>query len=276
MRRFVLGLIGLALAAAAPHAIAQTESSPPAPTWQAGQEFDDCNGAAWCPRMIVVPAGSFTMGSALSEGGRDPDEGPQRSVSVQQFAVGKFEITWDQWLACVDRGGCTRADNHSDRGWGRGDRPVINVSWNEAHEYAQWLSRTTGHAYRLLTEAEWEYAARSGTTTAFSTGDSINVEQANFNRRLGRTQAVGAYAPNAFGLHDMHGNVQEWVQDCYASSYSGLPTDGSASEVNCQVRVMRGGSWYSLGNVVRSAGRAAGIPTFRDGVVGFRVARTLD
>jgi formylglycine-generating enzyme required for sulfatase activity len=255
-------------------------TQPTTTTWRDGQEFDDCSGAGWCPRMVVIPAGSFTMGSPDSETGRYSDEGPQRRVSIRQFAVGKFEVTFNEWDACVNRGGCDNSGPQAaggDNGWGRGTRPMIEVRWDDARSYVQWLSRETGRTYRLLTEAEWEYAARAGTTTAYSTGASIATSQANFNNTLGRTQTVGAYAANAFGLHDMHGNVWEWVQDCYASSYSGLPTDGSAYEASsCSLRVVRGGSWYGTPRLLRSASRYWSTPTGRDYGLGFRVARTLN
>lgn len=252
-----------------------TATTASTPAWRAGQEFDDCNGAGWCPRMVVIPAGSFMMGSPDSEQGRQSDEGPQRRVSVRQFAAAKFEVTFDQWAACANRGGCTGNANPSDQGWGRGTRPVINVSWNDAQEYVRWLSRETHQSYRLLSEAEWEYAARGGTTSTYATGASITTGQANFNNTLGRTQTVGAYAANPFGLFDMHGNVYEWTQDC-AASYSGLPTDGSAYETNsCSSRVYRGGGWNYNPQSLRSADRSRVTPAYRSSDLGFRVARTL-
>jgi len=247
-----------------------------------GDSFKDCPE---CPEMVVVPPGSFTMGSAAGEQGRDADEGPQHNVSMARpFAVGKFEVMFAEWDACV----ATRACKHKpeDRGWGRGNRPVINISWDHITlEYLPWLTRKSGKTYRLLTEAEWEYAARAGKTTPFSTGHTITTDQANFDGRSiygdsakgqyrRETTEVGSFKPNAFGLHDMHGNVWEWVEDCYRNSYAGAPTDGSAviSSV-CTSRVLRGGSWESYAWHVRSAVRR---PDSRQhSEVGFRLARTL-
>jgi formylglycine-generating enzyme required for sulfatase activity len=242
-----------------------------APTWRAGHEFDDCNGANWCPRMVVISAGSFTMGSPDGETGRGGDEGPQRRVSVRQFAVGKFEVTFNEWDACVHRGGCDDSGPLAaggDNGWGRGNRPLINVSWDDARQYVRWLSNETRQSYRLLSEAEWEYAARAGATG--SGGDSFEFDEP--------TLPVGSYQANAFGLHDMHGNAWEWVQDCYAPSYAGLPIDGSANETSsCSHRVVRGGARFSIPAYFRTAyHRERYIPSARYGHLGFRVARTLD
>jgi hypothetical protein len=173
--------------------------------------------------MVVVPAGSFTMGSPPSEEGRSDSEGPQHRVTIARpFAVGKFEVTFAEWDACVAAGGCSHRPG--DQGWGRGNRPVIDVSWNDiTQQYLPWLSRKTGKTYRLLSEAEWEYAARAGTTTAFSTGRTITPEQANFDGNYtyggsakgvyrSKTVEVGSFPPNAFGLFDMHGNLWEWCR----------------------------------------------------------------
>jgi len=261
----------------------------PGPPLRPGDTFRDCDD---CPEMVVLPAGSFVMGSPAGEEGRDSDEGPLRTVQIgYQFAVGKYEVTWAQWEACVADGGCDNAGPlgaGGDNGWGRGNRPVINVSWNDAEAYAQWLSRTTGERYRLLSEAEWEYAARGVTTptaasTRFSWGDGDPVctrgarNGAVFRPCEGRgTEPVGFSAANAFGLHDMHGNVWEWTQDCYVDSYSGAPTDGSARIVSeCSRRVLRGGSWNGYPQNLRSADRNWLNPTYRVNYIGFRVARTL-
>lgn len=245
---------------------------------RAGEVFDDCDGADWCPQMVVIPAGSFVMGEPRGEDWTFYDTGPPREVRVGLFAAGKFEVTFDQWAACASRGGCSNNASPSDEGWGGGARPVINVSWSDAQEYVRWLSDVTGQTYRLLSEAEWEYAARAGTTTDYYTGSSISSSQANFNRPpLARTQPVGAYPPNPFGLHDMPGNVWEWVQDCYVGSYSGLPTDGSAFEVErCSNRVERGGAWFNPQELVRSAARSSSPALERTYFRGFRVARTLN
>ncbi len=253
---------------------------------QVGQAFRDCNDG--CPEMVVVPAGSFTMGSPANEAGRSNDEGPQRTVTIRQpFAVGKFEVTFAEWEACVAGGGCASNRSPADQGWGKGRRPVINVSWDDAKQYVTWLGRKTGKTYRLLTEAEWEYAARAGTTTPFSTGRTITPAQANFdgNYTYGgsakgqfrqRTIEVGSFAANQFALHDMHGNVWEWVEDCYTENYNGAPTDGSAArETSSCRRVLRGGSWSSGPVDLRSAYRGRFTSGFRYGIIGLRVGRTL-
>jgi formylglycine-generating enzyme required for sulfatase activity len=237
--------------------------------------------------MVVVPAGSFTIGSPAGEEGRSDDEGPQRGVRFgRPFAVAKFEATFAEWDACVADGGCKH--NPSDQGWGRGNRPVINVSWDDiTKEYLPWLSRKTGKSYRLLTEAEWEYAARAGTTTPFWWGSSITTKQANYagtytygggqkGEYRQKTVPVDSFAANPWGLYNVHGNVWEWVQDCRNDSYNGAPSDGSARTTgNCGVRVLRGGSWYYVPRNLRSAGRNWISPDFRSGDVGFRVGRTL-
>ncbi len=171
----------------------------------AKQEFKECSQ---CPVMVVVSAGEFMMG----------EKSDQHKVTIAKpFAVSKFEMTFDDWDACVVFAGCGQV---SDSGWGRGNRPVINVTWDDAKKYVAWLSKLTGKSYRLLTEAEWEYAARAGSTTAFSWGDDIGMGNANcdgcgsqWDRK--QTAPVGSFAANAFGLHDMHGNVWEWVEDCW-------------------------------------------------------------
>ena len=252
-----------------------------------GRVFRDCSA---CPEMVVLPAGEFMMGSPESERGRDKNEGPQRKVAVPSFAMGKHEVTFAQWDACVAESGCTH--KAGDEGWGRGQRPVINVSWHDATAFVAWLTRKTGKTYRLPTEAEWEYAAR-GVTKAeaphlpFATGATINYQQANYdaNFRYGggapgifrqKTVVVGTFRKNAFGLHDVHGNVWEWVQDCYRDSYEGAPTDGSAVVApDCGLRVLRGGAWNYHPQLLRSAYRYATAPKVRLEIAGFRVACSL-
>ena len=234
----------------------------------------------------MVPSGSYMMGSPSGEEGRDDDEGPVHRVRIATpFAVGVNEVTFAEWDACRRGGGCTH--NPDDGGWGRGTRPVFDVSWSDAQEYVRWLSRETGKRYRLPSESEWEYVARAGTTTPFHHGGTISTEQANYDGnytygsgRKGeyrkRTVAVGGFSPNGFGLHDVHGNVWEWVEDCYGS-YTGAPSNGSAWESgDCARRVLRGGLWYFKPQDLRSASRFR--YTAGDGyyVAGFRVARTLD
>ena len=237
--------------------------------------------------MVVVPAGSYLMGSPSSEERRFDHEGPVHRVTISEpFAVGVHEVTFDEWGACVSAGGCGgyRPD---DQGWGRGRRPVINVSWEDAQRFVEWLREETGEPYRLLSEAEWEYVARAGTSTPFHTGRTISTSQANYdgnytygNGRKGeyreRTVPVGSFGANAFGLHDVHGNVWEWVQDCWNDSYRGAPSDGSAWERgDCSRRVVRGGSWLSEPWYLRSADRFGFDSGSRGYKLGFRVARRL-
>jgi formylglycine-generating enzyme required for sulfatase activity/lipoprotein NlpI len=240
--------------------------------------FRDCDR---CPEMAVVAAGNFTMGSPAGEAGRDIDEGPQHNVTIAKpFAVAKFPVTFDEWNACVADGGCNGYEP-GDQGWGRGTRPVINVSWDNATAYAAWLSHKTGKTYRLPTEAEWEYAARAGSTTAYYWGSKIGKGNADCNGCGSKwdnvqTSPVGSFAANAFGLYDMAGNVWQWVDDCYHDNYDRAPTDGSAwTGGECSRRVVRGGSWISYPQLLRSAGRLWNIHDDRGNLLGFRVARTL-
>ena len=241
-----------------------------------GLRFKDCVG---CPELVVVPAGSFRMGSPSGEKGRYKDEGPRHRVTIgAPFAVGVYEVTFGEWDVCVSGGGCNgyRPD---DRGWGRGNRPVMNVNWEDAKAYVGWLSRKTGKGYRLLSESEWEYVARAGTETAYHFDNDISPSQANYRYResgYGETAPVGSYPSNAFGLHDVHGNVWEWVEDCWNDSYRGAPSDGSAWESgNCGRRVLRGGSWNDVPRNLRSADRYWVGSGGRFGDFGFRIARTL-
>ena len=230
--------------------------------------------------MVVVPAGRFRMG-CLSDDGCFDDEKPVREVVIASFALSKHEVTFAQWDACVSGGGCG-SHRPDDEDWGRADRPVVNVSWEDAQSYVSWLSRETGEAYRLPTEAEWEYAARAGTTTKYSWGNEIGVNRANcYGDNCGdqwkNTAPVGSFPANAWGLHDMHGNVWEWVQDCWNGSYAGAPVDGSAwMSGDCSRRVVRGGSWVSLNpRFLRAANRYRFTTGDRIIISGFRVARTL-
>ena len=241
-----------------------------------GSDIKEC--ANGCPTMIVLPAGKFRMGSPESDKDRNNDEGPQREVTIgQPFAVGKTPVTFAEWDTCVAVGACPKAD---DSGWGRDNRPVTNVSWDEAKIYSAWLAKQTGKPYRLLTEAEWEYAARAGNPGRYSFGDDETQldKYAWFSKNSdGRTQPVGTKKPNAFGLYDMQGNVWQWVEDCYEESYSGAPMDGSAvTSTACSRRVLRGGSWSGEPDHLRSTNRNGFITLFRIGNVGFRVARTLN
>jgi formylglycine-generating enzyme required for sulfatase activity len=241
------------------------------------QEFTDCEQG--CPVMVVLPAGKLTMGSPARELGRDSDEGPQREVTIAKpFAVSKYEVTFAEWDACVEASACPRAEAV----WGHGPMPVIYASWNDAKRYVSWLSRSTGKEYRLLSEAEWEYAARAGTQTRFSWGDEPGKSNANC-RGCGsewdgkQTAPAGSFAPNAFGLYDMNGNVWEWVEDTWHDSYKGAPTDGSAwtEGGDPRSRVKRGGSWDEGPHALRVANRSRNSPGYVEIDVGFRVARTL-
>jgi formylglycine-generating enzyme required for sulfatase activity len=232
------------------------------------------------------------MGSPEGEAGRRSDEGPRRQVTIARpFAVGKYEVTFAEWEACVAGGGCQSNRSPSDQGWGRGRRPVMNVSWNDAREYVAWLSRKSGKTYRLLSEAEWEYAARSGKGSfRYWWGGEASHEHINYGTEScckglaqGRDQwvntaPVGEFPANPFGLHDMHGNVGEWVEDCWHDSYSGAPSDGSAWTSGCTMairRVVRGGTWLSDPPTLRSAHRFDYLVNDRFNFEGFRVARRL-
>ena len=251
--------------------------------------FRDC---ATCPQMATIPVGEFMMGSPESEPRRGTDEGPQRRVVfAQPFALSKTEVTFAEWDACVAKGACTQKP--SDETWGRGKRPVVNVSWDDAQQFAAWLAATTGKPYRLPTEAEWEYAARGVTSATagyqpFATGPTITYKQANFDANfvygIGGRQGIyrqktvdaGSLPRNAFGLHEMHGNVWEWVDDCYKPSYAGAPTDGTAvKSADCKLRVLRGGAWNYYPWTLRSAHRYATPGDVRLNNAGFRVARSM-
>jgi formylglycine-generating enzyme required for sulfatase activity len=245
---------------------------------KSGDSFREC--AKDCPEMVVVPAGEFMMGSAANERDHYGNEDPLHRVTMTRpLAVSKFEVTFEQWDACVAIGACAHVP---DSNMGRGTQPVINVSWNNVQQYVVWISTMTGRPYRLLSEAEWEYAARAGTTTAFSWGDEIGKNNADCNGcgsgwDSRRTAPVGSFAPNQFGLYDMHGNVWEWVEDCLHTNYEGAPKDGSAwiAQGDCNHRVVRGGSWAGYPVGLRSALRFWYSADDHGNDLGFRVARTL-
>jgi formylglycine-generating enzyme required for sulfatase activity len=223
--------------------------------------------------MVAVAAGSFTMGAKT-----DYADPVHRVTIPSDFAIGRFEVTFEEWDRCVDEGGCmTRPD---DRGWGRGQRPVINVSWLDAKAFVAWLSQKTGFKYRLPTEAEWEYAARAGTSTTYWWGADVGSGRANCqncNTGQGRmTLSVGAFKPNAFGLYDTSGNIAEWVEDCWHDDYHGAPTDGSAwNQPQCQLRVLRGGAFDSDAMYVSSAARFRYDYDVPYSANGFRIVREL-
>ena len=238
--------------------------------------FRDC---PTCPEMVVIPAGRFRMGCVS---GRDcwDNEQPVHEVQVSSFALGVYEVTFEEYERFAR---ATGRDRPNDRGWGRGGRPVINVSWEDAQAYAAWLSRETGEAYRLPSESEWEYSARAGSTTRYSWGQDIGRNRANCDGCGSRwdddeTAPAGSFAANGWGLHDMHGNVWEWVEDCWHENYARAPRDGSAwtSGGNCGRRVLRGGSWFNSPVLLRSAYRGRNGAGARFVFDGFRVSRTLD
>jgi formylglycine-generating enzyme required for sulfatase activity len=208
-------------------------------------------------------------------------------VAVPSFAIGRFELTYAQWDACIAAGGCDgagAATQGGDQGWGRGSRPAINLSWLDAQAYVRWLSGQTGERYRLPTEAEWEYAARAGARTAYAWGvdppscDRPAYNGANYGSCPSQsTLPVGSYRANAFGLHDVHGNAWEWVQDCWTQNYDGAPADGSAVEMSgCEERTLRGGSYFTTPALLHAAYRAGAEPEGRDPGFGVRVARDVE
>jgi len=233
------------------------------------------------PELVSIPAGEFTMGSPNREYERSLHESPPHRVRIRAFEIGKYAVTFDEWDACVQDGGCG-AHRPLDHGWGRARRPVVDVSWDDANRYVRWLNSKTSGGFRLPTEAEWEYAARAGSTTARYWGDSIGQDHANCDGCGGQWEKrqsapVGSFGPNAFGLYDMLGNVWQWVEDCWHDSYAGAPPDGSAwtGGRNCEERVARGGSWNYTARFARSAHRDRYGSTLRYFDLGFRVARTL-
>jgi formylglycine-generating enzyme required for sulfatase activity len=233
------------------------------------------------PEMVRVPAGEFEMGDLHGDG--HADERLVHTVSIHALAIGHYAVTFEAYDRFAEATGREKPD---DTGWGRGRRPVINVSWRDAVAYAEWLSRQTGKRYRLPTEAEWEYAARAGTRTSYWWGDEVAENRANFrgsgSQWDGRqTAPVGSFEPNPFGLYDASGNVWEWVQDCWRENYDGAPTDGAAwlqqDDGDCNDwRVIRGGAWGGEAWGVRSASRDWYAPDARSDLVGFRLARDID
>ena len=243
------------------------------PHYPIGEEYRDC---VHCPAMVVLPAGEFFMGALPDETGASRDEYPRHRVIVKRpFAVGKYEVTFDEWDACARAGECVEAASRVRR---RGRRPVTHVSWGEAKAYVQWLHNQTGKPYRLLTEAEWEYAARAGALTPFHTGHTITAGQAAYALGVTRsagTAPTGSFPPNGFGLYDMHGNVAEWVEDCY-HAYPDFRVDTApVVAAGCTRRIVRGGSAYDRELRTASARRRSVEPVSRSMAVGFRVASAL-
>jgi formylglycine-generating enzyme required for sulfatase activity len=267
--------------AAAPKPLSNAEEQALKP----GDSFRECDN---CPEILVIPAGRFMMGSPANEPQRLSSETQVQVSIAAPFAVGKYAVTFDEWDACVADGGCNGYKS-DDNGWGRGKHPVINVNWDNAKAYASWLSRKTGKIYRLPSEAEREYVTRAGTTMQFWWGSSIRTTQANYHGEVyayaggskrgyrRQTTAVDSFEPNAWGLYQVHGNVWEWTEDCWNDSNEGNPADGSARMIgDCSRRVVRGGSWHSYPQFLRSAGRGGMNAVIQSFDLGFRLARTLN
>jgi formylglycine-generating enzyme required for sulfatase activity len=227
--------------------------------------------------MVVIPSGSFQMGDLQ---GKQENELPVHTVKIQKpFAIGRYEVTFEEYDQFAR---ATGREEPRDEGHGRGKQPVINVSWNDAEAYAQWLSQQTTKHYRMPTEAEWEYAARAGTETSYWWGNEEKPGVANSGRdRFADqpTQPVGSLRPNPFGLYDTAGNVWEWVADCWHGNYHGSPADEAAWKIgsdDCNYRVIQGGAWYiALGNL-RASFRNRSKAVERNDDIGFRLARDLD
>lgn len=290
--------LALALAAAALPAAAQPDATP-------GSEFSECRN---CPTMRVLPAGDYLMGSPPDEAERRDNEAQRRITFARPFAMSTTPVTWLQWEACIRDRWCeslaieealrlnmdgTPNENYKDHG--RGTRPAVGMSWYDAQNFVGWLNWKTGSddAYHLPSEAEWEYAARAGSTTRFPWGDELDYNYGNFGQReqglagwvegrdqwLDTTSPVASFPPNAFGLYDMHGNIFEWTEDCFEADLSNAPVDGSANtNGDCTVRVFRAGTYTSNPYMQRSARRGAPYQATTRGrnYLGFRVAKILD
>ncbi len=289
---FVLAVLGIVkLPITAQHDNNRDSISPPAPNPTTEQHAEPAvfthseeSGSAsmydFEPQMVRIPPGTFIMGSPESETGRKSDESPQRKVTIAYpFEIGRYEVTFAQYDAFSKD---TNRKLPSDQGWGRDDRPVISVSWDDAQAYVQWLVKKTGKKYRLPTEAEWEYVARAGTSTAYWWGDVIGQNNAVCNGCGSQwdnkqTAPVGSFKPNAFGVYDTAGNVWEWTQDCWHGDYTNAPLDGTAwlerNGGDCSHRVVRGGSWDFNPQLLRSAFRFWFNSDGSLNDAGFRVAR---
>jgi formylglycine-generating enzyme required for sulfatase activity len=265
---------------------ASLSSRAPCPLTQAGErslkpkdEFKECDK---CPEMVVVPAGRLTMGSLKDELARSSDEGPQHLVTIARpFAVGKYHVTVNQFAAFVDETGYRGTSDCVVDFKQTASDPAVCVGWDDARAYVRWLAKKTGKGYRLLSEAEWEYAARAGTTMRYFFGND-DEDMCRYGNAAGKcdgydyTSPAGSFLPNDFGLYDMHGNAWQWVEDCYHDSYIGAPSDGSAwSCANCSIHVLRGGSWYYDRRYLRSAIRNKNSANVRNDNYGFRLGRTL-
>jgi formylglycine-generating enzyme required for sulfatase activity len=272
---------------------------------QAGDTFSECRS---CPEMIVLPAGGYLMGSPEDEPLRRDNEKQRRIVFAQDFAIAATPVTWDQWEACVRDNWCdgvavelaltslpSGEPNPNFTDTGRGTRPVVGVSWYDAQTFVGWLNAKAGvdDLYHMPSESEWEYAARAGTTTAFPWGSDLDYNYGNFGKSedglggmaegrdvwVDETSPVASFPPNAFGIYDMHGNIFEWVEDCYEEDLTNAPTDGSANKNgNCANRVFRSGTFLSNMYMQRTARRGAPYIATQRGrnYLGFRVARIID
>ena len=241
---------------------------------EVGTVFKDC---MVCPEMSIIPPGTFMIGSTK---GRKRERPVSKITITKSLAVSRYEVTFDQWDACFNAGGCSKKP--SDRGWGRHSRPVINILLTDIDEYVTWLTKKTGQIYRLPSESEWEYAARAGSQTEFSWGDEMQTGAANC-RGCGtkwsglKSAPAGQFKPNAWGLYDMHGNVFEYVTDCWSRNHYNIPTNGLAKKTaSCLSKVIKGGSWYYLPKVSRSASRVRNDKRVFSYFIGFRVFRELE
>lgn len=257
--------------ATAATAAAAAAATAPATTARGG-ELRDC---PTCPVLIALSPGGFTMGSSTS----DPAERPPHHVNIgQPFAIGKYEVTVEQWNACADASACPKIGTNGSEAK---NAPIRDVSWDDAQQYVAWLSKSTGKSYRLPTEAEWEFAARGGTSSAYWWGDQMKKGNANCKDcgdpwSQEAPASVGSFAANPYGLHDMNGSVWEWVGDCWHSSYKGAPADGRAWDENgCTARVIRGGSWREGAPYMVSSTRFKYSTSVRQSQNGFRVARDM-
>ncbi len=257
-------------------------AAPTAPPPAASAAFRD-HEAPWCPELVRLPPGEFLMGAADGEAGAGPDERPRHPVRVARLALGRAAVTFEEYDAFCADAGLVPPD---DRGWGRGRQPVIDVSWEDAERYCRWLGDRAGRAYRLPSEAEWEYACRAGTRTPFSLGPTVAPARVNYDgsrpyggtpRGLerGRPVPVTSLPANPWGLAELHGNVWEWCADDRHGTYDGAPADGAAwiEAPRTAERVLRGGAWNAPAARARSAARRFAHAAERDAATGFRVAR---
>ena len=238
-----------------------------------GTVFQDCD---YCPELVVVPNGIYVMGL----GGTTEAENPRHRVTIRKpFAIGRYEVSFNEWEACMTDGGCDH--DPDDHKWGRGTRPVINVKFGQVEKYLNWLSEATGQTYRLPSESEWEYAHRGGTTTTYPWGNELGINLANCKDCKSMwsakgTAPVGSFEANAYGLFDTVGNAFEWTADCWNPNHENAPADGSArTDGDCKQRVMRGGSFYYFSKVARSSYRAKNRKEVNSYWLGFRVVREL-